>query len=269
LRRSPFKVSFLAAAAVVPALVDVGCTSSSSTTSLDPPHLTASITALGVTSGTPGGPQTCDQIAAVNVGPNDGAGHLLSPSKPPVSWTIAPPLTCIGTPPCGFLELAVYSCLSSDPATCSTDPDQVIDAAGPSITVTVASMTDPAIPFDHFYRFHVALFNPDATPAVDRSGKPYPADVIHEVNAPCAPPAPPEPDAAPPPRDASPDVSVPPKDATPPPPPDAPPPKPDATTPVDASPMHDSALPPPDALPPQPDASAPRDAGRLPDAQTP
>jgi hypothetical protein len=237
--------------------------------SLDPPHLTATVTTLGVSSG---GSNECQQIAAVNVGPNDGAGHLKSPSNPPVIWTISPPATCIGTPPCGFLELSVYSCLSADEATCSPDPDQIIDSAGPSITVNVAQVSaDASLPANRFYRFKVELFNPDATQAVDRNGKTYPADLVYEVNAPCAPPAPPPPDGGRPGRDAAPDVSTPPTDGGKPPPPDATPPPPDATTPVDASsPPRDSALPSDGSAVIAPDAATPTDAGPLPpDARTP
>jgi hypothetical protein len=271
LRRPPFKILFLATTGVVPAFADLACTSSSSSTSLDPPHLTASITAIGVTSKAADGTQNCDQVVAVNVGPNDGAGHLKSPSNPPVIWTMSPPQTCVGTPPCGFLELTVSPCATADPTTCSTQTadQQVIDSAGPSITVTVASKV--ATPFDQFYRFQVELHNQDATLAVDHSGKTYPADIIAEVNAPCAPPAPPPADAASPMRDASADVSKPHMDASNPTrPPDATTlPPTDATTPMDASrPVRDSA--PPDApLPPSPDAARPHDAGRLLDAHTP
>jgi hypothetical protein len=133
--------------------------------------------------------------------------------------------------------------------------------------VTVATLTaDAGISFDNFYRFHVALFNQDASPAVDRNGKTWPADVIYEVNAACKPPVPPEPDAAAPTRDASVDVSVPPMDGAHPPPPDAhPAPSQDATTPMDASKPRGDSAPPPDAA----DAAHRPDAGRLPDAQTP
>lgn len=264
LRRSPLNMLFFATAAVVPAIADLGCTSSSSTSSLDVPHLTATISPLGL-SGTDGGSSTCEQIAAVNVGPNDKAGHLLSPGSTPVSWTISAPQTCVGTPPCGFLELTVYSCSSSDHATC-THQVQVIDSAGPSITVR--GLASDAGASSDFYKFHIELFNQDATPAVDRNGKTWPADAFAELNAPCHPPVPPEPDAAPPMRDASMDVSVPPTDASSIRPPDATTqPKSDATTPVDASPpMRDAASDGP--LPPAPDARPP-DAGRAPDAQTP
>ncbi|HVW29399.1 MAG TPA: hypothetical protein VHC69_28735 [Polyangiaceae bacterium] len=270
--RPSARFPLFAAAGVVASLSTGACTSSSSNPSLDPPHLTiTSVDNRGVPSTESDGGQSCAQIVTVNVGPNDGTGHLVSPATPPnlpVSWTISPPQTCVGTPPCGYLQLRVYPCLSADASTCSSTPVQIIDSGGPSISLTIATTTgDASVGFDRFYRFQVQLFNPDTSPAVDVNGKSYSKDVVQEVNAACAvAPPPPQSDGG---RDASADASAPPKEAGPLRPPDAAiPPPPDATTPMDATlPRRDAS--PPDA-PPPPDAAHPPDATLpVPDAHTP
>ena len=262
----------LAVVAIAAALAPAACTSSSSNTgSLDPPHLRIeSISTTGSSPWTRDGSQQCVQVGddpmhtlAVNVGPNDGTGHLVSPSSPPVAWTLSPPLACAATPPCGFLQLTVDACTSSDPNSCSNDPAThvaLIDSAGPSISVP---MKDASV---GFYRFHVDLYNPDATPAKDSNGKAYPTEVVVEVTTPCGTPSPSPPPDAGPPRDAghdavAPDTGIPVHvDASldgars----PDTGAPQVDSGIRPDASPVSDGSR------PPQHDAATPTDAGPKP-----
>lgn len=251
-------------------MASTACTSSSASLSLDPPHLR--IDSIETTGGSPwtrGGSQDCVQFGAdphrtlaVGVGPNDGAGHLLSPGVTPVSWTLSPPLTCTGTPPCGYLVLTVDSCVTGDPATCSDSGASnvaPVASAGPSIPVEMGNNSDG------WYRFHVELYNPDASHASDSTGKPYPAEAMVQVLSECASlPSPPldggKPlvDAG---RDASrPDTGVPPDVA----------PR-DATPGVDTGAPHLDAGPPRDASSDAalPDASRPLDASRPRDATLP
>jgi hypothetical protein len=196
LLRSSIREPFLAAASVV-LLSLTACTSSSDSDSLDPPHLRIdSIETPGGSAWTPGGSQDCVQFGSdpmhtlsINMGPNDRAGHLLSPNRPPVSWTLSPPLTCAGTPPCGFLALTVDSCVTADAVTCNNDRNKrvaVIVSAGPSIPVAMKDASPG------FYRFHVELYNPDSTQAIDRAGKLYAAEQVVNVTTVCgsSPPIP-------------------------------------------------------------------------------
>jgi hypothetical protein len=195
LLRPSFKNTSFAIASVCALVALSACTSSSSSVSLDPPHLRIdSIATAGGSPWTPGGDLDCVQLGSdcpertlvIDMGPNDKAGHLLSPSKPPVSWTLSPPLTCAGTPPCGFLALTVDSCVTSDAATCSskTHVAQIV-SAGPSIPVAMGdqfpSLGDGGADQSsdgQYFRFHVDLLNPDSTFARDTTGKAYPVEAV-------------------------------------------------------------------------------------------
>lgn len=183
---------------------------------------------------------------AVSVGPNDGAGHLVTDDHPPVSWTLSPPLTCVGTPPCGFLVLTVGACIDPQDPSCpdvTGDPVTVIASAGPSITVPLAAGA---------YRFDVELHNPDGTRVADRNGKVYPpAHKVFTVDGSCTA-LPPVTDGGSSHRDAATDAAthrdgavVPPTDGGKVPVPDAATPM-DASTPADAAP-HDAGTAVPDA----------------------
>jgi hypothetical protein len=225
LPRSTFRELYFTAGTVA-ALASSGCTSSSDSQSLDPPHLQIeSIRTPGASAWTRGGSQDCVQFGADapgadghgghtlivdvgNVGKKDPSGHLLAPGATPVSWTLSPPLTCAGTPPCGYLVLTVDPCTTSDIATCST-PNRIatVVSAGPSIPVSMGNNSAA------FYHFHVDLFNPgtpgesNVTPAVDRTGKTYPADVVLDVLDQCGTPSPPLSDGGTPLVDAGRDAS--------------------------------------------------------------
>jgi hypothetical protein len=265
--RETFRVATLPLVAVV-VLSACSNDSSSTSTTLDPPHLRIdSIQTVGGAEWTPGSPCLAlgtdpAKTLSVNAGPTDGAGHLVSSSSPPVLWTIAPPQACTGTPPCGFLVLTMDSCTSMDPASCGADPAshaEIVSGAR-SIPVSMAMFPNPL----GFFRFHIELFNQDATLAVDENGKHYPTEEVVEFTEQCGGGVPPPvTDSGTPPRDGGtigPDTGpTEPTDSSVAPLPDA------SSHPESGTPPNDATTTRPDAKPAGdahvPDAIAPGDSG--------
>lgn len=256
------RLSTFASPLVLALVVLSGCDTSSSAapTTLDPPHLGIdSIQSLGGATWKPGSPCLTpgtdpSKTLSVNVGPSDDSGHLVSSSKPPVLWTMAPPQACTGTPPCGFLVLTMDSCTSADPSSCGTDPSSHADivAGAPSIPVSMAQFANPL----GFYRFHVELKNQDATPAEDAKGKRYPTEVVVELKEQCGDTVPPHPmDAGTPHRDGGSDAQVGPDTG------------PGEPTDSSVGPVPDASL--PEAGPPPNDATTRPDGAPTSDAHVP
>lgn len=272
MRPSPFRrLACVGAPPLLLTLAALPACSSSSTaapTTLDPPHLRIeSIQPVGGPSWPADPPCLAPgtdpaKTLSVNVGPTDGSGHLISPNKPPTAWTISPPQTCTGTPPCGFLVLTLDGCTSSDPASCGTDPSSHYEVigSGPSIFVSMAALPNPL----GFYRFHVELKNQDATPAEDEKGDTFPAEVVVEVVERCGERPPPV-DSGAPHRDASSDAQIIGPDTGPSEPRDAGVIPDGSAVPEAGPPPTDAATPNPDGAQPRPDAHVPvPDAARTP-----
>jgi hypothetical protein len=275
LLRSSLRALFFFAVAIPFADLSACSSDSSTTTSeLNPPRLRVdSIASAGGVPWTRSETDGCirpgndpNRTLSVNIGPLDTAGHLVSPGSQPISWTLAPPGSCSGTPPCGYLILSVCAsgvsnCNSRTPA--SSGVQQII-AAGPSIPVRMSGFATPTGSFT----FHVELWDEDTTPFNDVNGDLQPSsgqqlsagEAVVQVTDDCVGrPIPTDSGAPPPPTDGgSPDTgpSIPVDSST---------PLPDATTP-DAT-LPDTGAPPPDAHPP--DATTPVDARPPPDATPP